>query len=50
MNCANDIILVTHDLPTVDEPPVWALLCLTLPFVIYRRRRDSRTISRIMSA
>lgn len=45
MNCANDVILLEDDLPTVDEPPVWVLLGLTLPFVVYRRRRDSRIIS-----
>lgn len=45
MNCANDVILLNDDLPTVDEPPAWALLSLTLPFVVYRRRRDNRSIS-----
>jgi hypothetical protein len=45
MNCANDVILVSSNLPTVDEPPVWALLSLTLPFVVYRRRRDNHSIS-----
>lgn len=39
MNCANDVITVEDDLPTVDEPPVWALLGLTLPLVLARRRR-----------
>ncbi|MCP5159050.1 MAG: hypothetical protein H6974_07330 [Gammaproteobacteria bacterium] len=42
MNCANDTILVEDDIPTIDEPPVWALLGLTLPAVFWRRRHLSR--------
>jgi len=43
MNCANDIILVEDDLPvSVNEPPTWALLGLTLPAVFWRRRRFSK--------
>jgi hypothetical protein len=41
MNCANDMIEV--DPPVgVDEPPVWALLGLTLPTMFWRRRRSIR--------
>ncbi|MBK8753226.1 MAG: hypothetical protein IPL99_17035 [Candidatus Competibacteraceae bacterium] len=41
MNCANDMIEV--DPPVgVDEPPVWALLGLTLPAMFWRRRRSVR--------
>ena len=39
MNCANDVITVRDDVP-VDEPPVWALLGLTLPAMFWRRRRS----------
>ena len=43
MNCANDIIVVKDDPPVrVDEPPVWALLGLTLPAMFWRRRRSVR--------
>jgi len=42
MNCANDIITVEDDIPTIDEPPVWALLGLTLPAVFWRRRRSEK--------
>jgi len=42
MNCANDIITVEDDIPTIDEPPVWALLGLTLPAVFWRRRRSAK--------
>lgn len=43
MNCANDIITVEDDLPvTVDEPPVWAMLGLTLPVAFWRRRRSAK--------
>lgn len=38
MNCANDIITVQDDIPTIDEPPGWALLGLSLPAVFWRRR------------
>ena len=41
MNCANDVITVEDDVP-VDEPPVWALLGLTLPAMFWRRRRSIR--------
>ncbi|CDH44494.1 hypothetical protein [Candidatus Contendibacter odensensis] len=41
MNCANDVITVEDDVP-VDEPPVWALLGLTLPAMFWRRRRSVR--------
>jgi len=44
MNCANDIILVEDDLPVnLNEPPVWALLGLTLPILFRRRRRSLET-------
>lgn len=42
MNCANDVITVRDDIPTIDEPPVWALLGLTLPAVFWRRRRSAK--------
>lgn len=43
MNCANDVILVKDDIPmSVDAPPSWALLGLTLPAVFWRRRRFSK--------
>ncbi len=42
MNCANDIIMVEDDIPTIDEPPVWALLGLTLPAAFWRRRRSAK--------
>ncbi len=42
MNCANDIITVEDDIPTIDEPPVWALLGLTLPAMFWRRRRSAK--------
>lgn len=42
MNCANDVITVRDDIPTIDEPPVWALLGLTLPAVFWRRRCFSK--------
>lgn len=42
MNCANDIITVEDDIPTIDEPPIWALLGLTLPAVFWRRRRSAK--------
>lgn len=43
MNCANDIIVVKDDPPVrVDEPPVLALLGLTLPVMFWRRRRSIR--------
>lgn len=41
MNCANDMIEVDPPIG-VDEPPVWALLGLTLPAVFWRRRRSIR--------
>lgn len=41
MNCANDVITVEDDVP-MDEPPVWALLGLTLPAMFWRRRRSIR--------
>ncbi len=42
MNCANDVITVEDDIPAIDEPPVWALLGLTLPAVFWRRRRSAK--------
>jgi hypothetical protein len=42
MNCANDLIEVDPPFSTVDEPPVWALLGLTLPAMFWRRRRSSK--------
>ncbi|MCB1768507.1 MAG: hypothetical protein KDJ31_02220 [Candidatus Competibacteraceae bacterium] len=41
MNCSNDVITVQDDIPTIDEPPAWALLGLTLPAVYWRRRRSA---------
>ncbi len=40
MNCANDMIEVDPSLRVtrVDEPPLWALLSLTLPSLLRRRR------------
>jgi len=40
MNCTNDTISVKDDIPTIDEPPVWALLGLTLPVVFWRWHRS----------
>lgn len=43
MNCANDMIEADPEFPTrVDEPPVWALLGLTLPVAFWRRRRSAK--------
>ena len=43
MNCANDMVEADPTFPTrVDEPPVWALLGLTLPAVFWRRRRSAK--------
>lgn len=43
MNCANDMIEADPELPAhIDEPPVWALLGLTLPALTWRRRRSSK--------
>ncbi len=43
MNCANDMIEADPTFPAhVDEPPVWALLGLTLPAVFWCRRRSAK--------